>query len=154
MRIRKAKLDDLDQIAGLCADLQTYHDKFDPTFLMVKDAEKMLKKFLKPRIRSRKDFIVVAEEGDRLVGYVHMVIVLRPPIFKNRPYGFVMDAVVSKGYRGRGIGTKLMAKSYAWLRKKGIRRVELFVHGLNKPGRRFWEREGFETTILRQARRV
>ena len=50
---------------------------------------------------------------------------------------------VIKGYRGKGIGTKLMKETEERLKKNGVSKVTISVFAPNKEGRKFYEKLGF-----------
>ncbi len=58
--------------------------------------------------------------------------------------GYIYHTVVLPEYRGRGIGSQLVAAVVQALRKEGITRVSLNVLNSNATGRKFWESKGWE----------
>ena len=154
MQTRKARLADLDQVTDLAVALQKYHEPFDNSFALRRDAKRGIKSFLKRNLYSKKSLLIVAEENRRIVGYLLATLASRPPIFKQRQYGFVMDAYVSEEYRGRGATKQMLSEAYSWFKKHKVREAVLTVHTENRLGIRVWDKEGFETVFLRKRKRI
>jgi ribosomal protein S18 acetylase RimI-like enzyme len=154
MQTRKARLADLDQVTNLAVALQKYHEPFDSGFALRRDAKRGIKSFLKRNLYSKKSLLIVAEENKRIVGYLLAILASRPPIFKQRQYGFVMDAYVSEEHRGKGATKRMLSEAYSWFKKHKVKEVVLTVHTENSLGIRVWEKEGFETVFLRKRKRI
>ena len=58
--------------------------------------------------------------------------------------GFLYHLAVDPSCRRAGIGKMLVDRSLAALRSKGIARVLLLVSRANRPGIKFWEKQGWE----------
>ena len=71
--------------------------------------------------------ILVAEDGDEVVGYVYAA--LEPHSWKELrdAAGFIHDVAVAEGHRGRGIGSLLVTGASEWLRAHGAPRVLLWT---------------------------
>jgi L-amino acid N-acyltransferase YncA len=150
MQTRKAKLADLDRVTDLAVALQRYHEPFDRGFALRSDAKRGMKRFIKRSLCSKKSLLIVAEENKKIVGYLLATLASRPPIFKQRQYGFVMDAYVSEKYRGKGATKGMLSEAYSWFKKHKVKEAVLTVHTENSLGIRVWEKEGFETVFLRK----
>ncbi len=48
------------------------------------------------------------------------------------------------GFRGKGIGSQLIAKSEEYLKEQGIKKLRLLVYELNERARRFYKKLGFQ----------
>lgn len=60
----------------------------------------------------------------------------------------VEDMVVADGFRGRGIGRRLMESVEAWARAHGARRLQLLADRTNASALAFYERIGWLPTRL------
>lgn len=58
--------------------------------------------------------------------------------------GLIYHLAVQPGYRGKGLGKRLVAECLAGLRASGIARALILVARDNEPGREFWIAQGFE----------
>lgn len=94
----------------------------------------------------------VAVDGDIVVGWCE--------ILPNKGEGFThsgkLDTMgLSRAYRGRGYGKKLMETTIMAAKEYGIERVELLVYRSNVPAIRFYERTGFvQEGIKKNARKL
>lgn len=62
---------------------------------------------------------------------------------------------VRKDYRRRGIGKRLIERTIARAKEKGLERIELEVFASNRPAIRFFERVGFVMEgVKRKARKI
>lgn len=78
----------------------------------------------------------VAEDDEgRIVGYAAVWIVL--------DQAELGDIAVERGFRGRGIGTRLLEHVFALVRDRGVRELYLEVRVSNEGARRLYERHGF-----------
>jgi RimJ/RimL family protein N-acetyltransferase len=64
------------------------------------------------------------------------------PFRMNRHTGDIGIGVI-RGYRGKGIGTKLMRETMKLLKKRGVNKVTISVFAPNKDARKFYEKMGF-----------
>ncbi|WP_327236944.1 GNAT family N-acetyltransferase [Streptomyces sp. NBC_01317] len=91
--------------------------------------------------RHRPEEHLVAEIGDRLVGYVRIG---RPtPLACNAHVRQIQGLAVRESARGHGVGRALLRAAALHARNQGARRLTLRVLGHNLPARRLYEAEGF-----------
>ncbi len=57
--------------------------------------------------------------------------------------GYIYHVTVVKNQRGKGIGSKLMEKCLAKLKKAGMERCSILVDTKNKEAKKFWEKQGW-----------
>jgi ribosomal protein S18 acetylase RimI-like enzyme len=82
--------------------------------------------------------ILVALDGDDIVGYVNPVIDARE--------GWVGGVGVDPRYRGKGIGKRLMLEAEAFCRSKGAHEISLEVIEGNERAQRLYENLGYKGT--------
>lgn len=56
----------------------------------------------------------------------------------------IWDLRVAPAYRGRGVGSRLIAAAVAWARSNGCRELKVETQNINVGACRFYERQGFE----------
>ena len=95
-------------------------------------------------VASGKSYVVVAEQDDGVVAFCKVDIV--------GDRGYLEELVVRPGYRGQGIGSKLMDWADGVFLEHGVRQVELLVVAGNEEARRFYERRGFLPSVLEMKR--
>lgn len=82
-----------------------------------------------------KHLFLVAEEGDRIIGYVNAMTVLDE--------GYIGNVAVTPGHRRQGVGDALLAALTALGRERGLAFLTLEVRESNLPARRLYEKHGF-----------
>jgi ribosomal protein S18 acetylase RimI-like enzyme len=88
----------------------------------------------------------VALDGERVVGWADVA-----PLFAQAvSHCGRLGMGVLPGYRGRGIGARLLEACLAKARAKGITRVELDARADNKAALRLYERAGFRREALKR----
>lgn len=145
MKIRKAKPEEVGQIADLQQDLMLHEKKIDSTFYDIsKAARKRFIEFAKKKIENRNSRLLVAIADGKIVGYIMGWVKERPPVFKLKKVGYISDCFVAEKFRGKGIGDKLVQRMLAWFKIKKLNYAELVVTSRNKLGLTVWENLGFE----------
>lgn len=149
MNIRKAEPRDRESLGRLGAMLMHAHYAFDPQRFLApgKGAEHGYGAFLSGMIDSEDNMVLVAEENDRIIGYVFAT--LEPLSWKELrgPSGFIHDVAVAEEARGRGVATKLLESAIAWLRDRRTPRVILWTASANEAHSLF-AKLGFRDTMI------
>lgn len=61
--------------------------------------------------------------------------------------GYLYHLAVAPSHRGKGLGTKLVGRCLAQLRKQGILKCNIFVYTHNDRGEKFWRAQGWEKRV-------
>jgi GNAT superfamily N-acetyltransferase len=92
-------------------------------------------------IGSRPDHaVLVAADGARLLGWVHVFVTRRLETDARAEIG---GLVVDESCRGRGLGRALVRSAEAWARSYGLRLLRVRSNVTRERAHRFYEREGF-----------
>jgi putative acetyltransferase len=83
---------------------------------------------------SDQSYTLVAVDGERVVGFAHV------DIERGRSH---LGMALLAGYRGRGLGRKLLNGCVDWSRRAGAHKVDLEVWPHNAAARRLYEGAGF-----------
>ena len=86
-------------------------------------------------LRRRDADLVVAVAGEQVIGYACFWCVL--------DQGELGNVAVTKGWRGRGLGARLLTEMIGRAASRGVREVFLEVRPSNIVARRLYERFGF-----------
>jgi len=92
--------------------------------------------------------IFVATDGDALVGYAAVLTKVSSEDAVDEiehTYALVQDLAVSESFRGRGVGSQLLARSEDLARAAGARWLRLWVLTENAPAVRVYEKTGFKS---------
>jgi GNAT superfamily N-acetyltransferase len=142
--IRRAKKSDIPEVARLWMEMMREHEERDARFACAADAESAYCLYAEGMLESTETAFFLAEEGERILGYILALVIENPPVFDIERYGFVGEMVVTREYRQRGIGHLLWDRARRWFRRKGVRTAQLNVSVLNRSGRDFWHSVGFK----------
>jgi RimJ/RimL family protein N-acetyltransferase len=92
------------------------------------------------RIERLTDLFIVAEVSGRLIGDLS----LAKDAWTLTGHVAYLGMEIQKGYRNRGIGTRMMQQALDWAARQQIRRVELEVFAENAPAIHLYQKFGFE----------
>jgi ribosomal protein S18 acetylase RimI-like enzyme len=90
-------------------------------------------------LREGNRFILVADEGGRLIGFVDWC--LYPDPSDGQIHAVGQHTYLKPEYRGRGIGDELYRKAIEAGKKFGVKVVDLFCMDNEKPK---WEKRGYK----------
>lgn len=93
-------------------------------------------------LKQSQAFIVVAEQGNAIVGYCIVYFVLDE--------AEIARVAVDASLRKQGVGQELLRKTCQICKEKGIERLLLDVREGNENARRFYQAFGFEVDGLRK----
>jgi len=137
--IRLARETDIDEMAGLLAELFSIERDFQPDAGKQRAALAML-------LASELAEVLVAEDAGRVIAMCTMQRLVSTA--EGSWAGLVEDVVVSPAYRGRGIGSLLLQtmarRATAW----GITRLQLLADRDNTPALDFYRRGEWQPTQL------
>jgi len=152
MEIRPAVQSDIEQICLLYNEFFAYNAKIDPVYCR---AGKEAGEYPKSVIESESSDLIVATEGDKMLGFIHIKEGKTPPydaLMQNH-YAQIIDFIVTEAFRKKGVGTKLMDAAKEWAKTRNLDYIELFALQGAVDERRFYERSGF-TTVMQTFRHM
>ena len=88
-------------------------------------------------LRRNRGLSFVARDGRDLVGAVLCG--------QDGRRGYLHHLAVAASHRRQGLGTKLVARCLAELKRLGILKCNIFVYAHNASGERFWRSNGWKT---------
>lgn len=101
----------------------------------------------------RGDALVLAAEAEgRVVGLCTVQTLISTA--EGGTVGLVEDVVVTEGWRGLGIGRRLLAEAERWAGERGLSRLQLLADLDNRPALDFYGRLGWAETRLGCRRRM
>jgi len=140
-KVRGARYGDLDQWAKV---VQSVAD--EGRYIFIEEVTEEGMKSIGRLLKDKRCLALVAEVGAgktrKIVG--NLTLTRYGSVEKTR-HVRVLGMLVAKGYRGMGIGTKLIAYALEWARsQKDVEKVVLGVFSSNKRAFRLYERFGFK----------
>ncbi len=85
----------------------------------------------------RKECFLVADDMGRAVGFLDMV------VQRWRWHGSIEHLIVDRGYRGRGIGSRLLLAAGRWARGSQLRSMGIVLQSKNGPALDLFMRRGY-----------
>ena|SRR3989338_4742197 len=162
IKIRKAKESDLNGIYSVFLDMADSEDmamhnsgtSYTRTRIRRKDFEKSAKKELLREIKDSKNLYIVAEIGNKIIGYARATLESKKsPFFKPAKIGHFDAICVLNGHRGKGVSTKLRNEIERWLRQKKCSEIQLDVMESN-PAAKIYEKWGYKVFLNKMSKRV
>lgn len=149
MNIREYTIEDKEAIISAQYRFQGYLAEIDDLKLLRCNpgygeayTEDLLKK-----VTERGGKIFVAEEGEKIVGFVAGVFDEQSDLdklgHKVMKYGDILDLFVEEEFRGTGIGKELMNKMEDYFRSQKCDVVVIEVFGPNNKAHQFYEQLGY-----------
>jgi len=134
----------IPEITELWKEFMDFHKDIDPRFPIRGDAPLELEKHLRELMKSEDALILVAFDGNHMVGFSISLINRYAPIWKREFYGAIDSIAVKSEYRRKGIGEQMLAKIFGWFESRNIDRIEISVAAKNQVGYTFWKKHGFQ----------
>jgi ribosomal protein S18 acetylase RimI-like enzyme len=143
--VRKATADDYNTLCELFDEIDALHRDNLPRIFQKPSGPVREQDYYLELIADEKVGLLVAEVGEKLVGFVHAIVKDTPaiPVFVPRRYAIVDGIVVKSGFQNKGIGSILMDKVQDWAIAKGATSIELNVYEFNETAIFFYERLGY-----------
>jgi GNAT superfamily N-acetyltransferase len=144
-RVRIAQLREIDRVAALWALITEHHADLDPLFRMRRGpvAEGELRELLRALHRDPDAEILVYDRNGTPEGLCIVRIDRAPPILEETERAEITDLGVRPAFRRQGVGRLLVEQAQAWVRDRGVARVEIQVATGNPEGQAFWRAIGY-----------
>lgn len=144
MVITAATESHIPQIVELWKEFEDFHAALDPFFSRKEDGHIYFEKILSGLMKSNESLVLVAVNGDDVVGFSTASLKTYPPVYINESFGFIGSLSVKSGWRRKGIGEQMLGEMLDWFKSRNIERVELRVRVKNEEGYSFWKKHGFQ----------
>jgi ribosomal protein S18 acetylase RimI-like enzyme len=156
LSVRPARPADLDAIGRLGALLVAEHHDFDPLRFIapLPNLARRYGEFLIGQHDRPDLFVLVAERGGAVVGYVYAGMEGNDYMALRGPAGVLYDLVVDPDHRGQGVGSALMDAALDELARLGAPRVVLFTADKNHIARAVFAKAGFRRTMIEMTREL
>ncbi len=148
MNIRKAKIEDLKDVVTLSYKSAIYHKNLNAYYDTSEDVEDVLTKSLKENICSSDSCILIAEENNKIIGYLLAFKIDRLEMFRVKKAGSIVDIFIDENNRRMGLGDKLVDEIFKWFKESNIHFVEITVETSNEKAINFWNRKGFKDVAI------
>ena len=133
IKIREFKKSDRSKVFNLAYYLMKYEGNKDAK----KQADLILSKRILPTLKNKNAKTFVAEADGEVVGFI--VVEIRHSLL-----AAVTFLVVGEKYQKSGIGKKLMEYSGKYVKRNGIKTIQVMASAENKKAKSFYDKLGFE----------
>jgi len=138
MKIREAVKEDLPQIKSLFLESHKYTGNFDEEVVVNEQTKQEIERQADKIFEELNGKLFVAHQKDRIVGFIYAT--FSPGILKN---GWIGEIFVTKAFRRKRVGSKLMEMGIGWLKQRGAKNAELTVYKTNQKALFFYKEHHF-----------
>ena len=148
MNIKIAQIKDIDGIAKLYPAVTESMAEFEPFYYKKSEQSKS---YIEEIITNDDSDFIVAVSDSKIVGFALVEEMKTPPYdcFVPHKYTFIMDVVVDKDYRRKGIATALLSEVRKWAEDRKSDYIELNVLSKNIQAINLYENLQFEECAKR-----
>ncbi len=147
MRIRPAEEKDLDTLAEMALEFETYLMTMDDTFISDVPPKKRFRRVLKQGLGDDKHRMVIALIEGNVVGFADYW--AYPEALHGGLSGYLNNIYVREDYRGKGLGTRIMDHLIQDAKERGVVAMHVPVLAKNGPAVEFYEKlGGFTRNIM------
>jgi RimJ/RimL family protein N-acetyltransferase len=148
MEIRPAKVDDVPAVLPMVAAIAALHEQWDPAKFGYKEhPEQMYRNWLTARASDPRSVFLVADQGDKPVGFLVATVEKEIPIYRLTEFGFIHDIWVEPNYRNEGLARQLVILAIEKFRELGMKQVRGDTAAANEPARSLLHSCGMRPSI-------
>ena len=140
IRIAAATPRDVPALVQLLSLLFASEKDFTPD--PVRQRRGLLKIIREPR----SGIIFAMKDGASVVGMVNLLFTVSTA--EGGRVAILEDLILEPGYRGQGLGSKLVLYAIRYVRDRGIRRITLLTDHANRRAIHFYRRHGFINSTM------
>jgi ribosomal protein S18 acetylase RimI-like enzyme len=147
MQIRGAKLEDVPHVLPMVRQLARLHEAWDPTrYAYRTDLAAMYSSWLGERANDSHSVFLVADAGDKIIGFLVATIEKNIPVYQIERYGFIHDVWVEQDYRHEGIARQMTMLAVERFRSHGVQQIRLETAAANEAARSLFAACGFRAS--------
>ena len=149
MDIRRATAKDVPAVIPMVRKIAGMHQDLDPAkYTFRSDPGEMYRNWLAGQARNPRSVFLVADSGEKLVGFLIATVTDEIPIYKVEEMGFIHDLWVEEDYRHEGIARQMVTLCVERFREIGVAQVRCDTAWANQPARDLFTRCGFRPSVV------
>ena len=147
VQIRPAQSKDLDGIIEVFAETDQQLGTAQPDVYRHAPDPSSTRSYYESQLLLPDVHILVAEEKSEIVGGLHAIVKISPPIsmIKQQSWLSITNLSVVQAYQDRGIQQLLLKQAQELARQLGLRAIELIVQEFNSSAQHFYDGLGYQT---------
>lgn len=148
--IRKATKKDLGDVLRLNLDLfKKEYKEYDKKLNLKWTYGKIGKAYFLKRILGKDSFVLIAENEGKIISYLCGSVKKSPYDYRKiKMFGELENMIVSKEFRGQGIGEKLVKEFLKWCKAQKADCISVNASVQNEKGIKFYRKMGFRDYSL------
>ena len=144
MHTRLAQPGDVEHLVVLGKMLLTLHQTFDQSYYQLDEQfDEKFGNFLAQHINHPHQFIIVALDDTRIIGFISGFVKALYPWFSVKSVGHLSYLVTKPEVRRTGVGKALEKAAIAWFKEKNVNYVEVYTDEKNSVGTIVWDKLGY-----------
>jgi GNAT superfamily N-acetyltransferase len=140
MHISPATAEDIPVLSALLTELFTQEAEFRPD--PAAQTRALAQIISSPHI----GIVLVARSESGVVGMVNLLFTVSTALGKR--VALLEDMVVSRRFRGAGVGSELLRRAIELARAEGCKRITLLTDKTNESAQRFYRKQGFGLSTM------
>jgi len=152
MKIRKANMEDVDEIVRMAYEFETYLITLDNSLLQESPSKKVFKKVLINGFEDPKHCLLVAEEKGKMLGFADMW--SYPEFLHGGMSAYMNNIFIREGHRGKGIGTALLKTIIKEAKRRGVVALHVPIKAKNLKSIEFHKKKGIDEQLVMMEKRL
>jgi len=137
--------DSFSELLELSKDFFYEYENNNKDFFEIESIDEVdIRNYFKEFIGNENAKAYIVMTGEKIIGYITLVIKNQPNYWKIKRTGDISGLMVSKNFRHNGIGTKLIMKGIEYFKRKDIKYYTVFTSVNNTGGISLYKKCGFE----------
>ncbi len=147
MNIRKAVIDDYNDIISLYMQSDFYHYINEPYIYLQVETNFRSKEYIQQIIDNNDSLFLVAELEDKIIGFIYAYRETKGslPIHVRRTYLYIDNIVVKNNEQHKGCGKALLTEVIKIAKEQKYNDIVLNVYSFNKTAIELYQKFGFST---------
>ncbi len=148
MEIRKATIDDFEQIKDIKLKAKAREGKYNTSLRPLRENRERYFRYLRNDLTNQDRAVLIAIDRDEPIGMITGRIYRTLLIRIRRKEGSISNLFVLPGHRKKGVATVLVGELLKWFREKKTKDIRLAVHSENAPALEMFSKLGFQEYLI------
>ena len=148
MEIRKATINDFEQIKDIKLRAKASEGKYDTSLRPLRENRERYFSYLRNDLTNQDRAILIAIDQGEPIGMITGRIYRTLLIKVRRKEGRISNLFVLPGHRKKGVATELVRELLKWFREKKIKDVRLAIHSGNVPALEMFSKLRFQEYLI------